>query len=231
MNLKKILAPATEAIRHYGLPFLAIQLCAVALVISYYHSEALRQFCERIAQWKIEGGILFAMWTNVVVGAFFPEIVKMLFGKIKWPLTIAFGKDVLFHILLFTFTGFMVDMLYRTQGILFGYELNFWTLAKKVFVDMLIWNPFFAGPFCALFFAWRKNHFSIKTTLRQYTLPFYKEKVLPILFPTWLYWLPMVSCIYAMPSALQFPLFLCAMAAWSLVYIFIAQAGVKDVIP
>jgi hypothetical protein len=228
MNFKKILTPAAEAMRHYELPFLAIQACAIALVMSYYRSETIQQFCAQIAQWKMKGGIFFAMWTNVAVGAILPEGIKMLFGKIKFPLTSTFWKDVLFHTLLFAFMGFMVDMFYRTQGILFGYELNFPTLAKKVLVDMLIWNPLFAGPFCALFFAWRKNHFSVATTFRQYNLPFYKEKVFPILFPTWLYWLPMVSCIYAMPEALQFSLFLCAMVAWSLIYIFIAQAGVKE---
>jgi hypothetical protein len=43
-----------------------------------------------------------------------------------------------------------------------------------------------------------------------------------ILIPNWLFWIPMVSIIYALPVPLQFLLFIPALAAWSLIVVFIA---------
>ena len=52
---------------------------------------------------------------------------------------------------------------------------------------------------------------------------FYQSRVLPLLVPNWLFWIPMVSIIYALPVALQFLLFVPALAAWSLIMVFIAD--------
>jgi hypothetical protein len=41
--------------------------------------------------------------------------------------------------------------------------------------------------------------------------------------PNWLFWIPMVSIIYALPVPLQFLLFVPALAAWSLIMVFIAE--------
>ena len=146
MNLKKILRPAWEAIKLYGLPFLSVQVCAVALVVSYYRFEGLQKFCEQISVWKTEGGFIFSIWTCVVAAALIPEIIKAIFGKIKFPLTKAYWKDLSFVAFYYGISGLQVDILYRTQGWIFGNELIFSTLGKKVLVDMLVWNPFFSAP-------------------------------------------------------------------------------------
>ena len=46
--------------------------------------------------------------------------------------------------------------------------------------------------------------------------------MLPLLLPDWGFWIPMVLVIYAFPLALQFLLFVLALAAWSLILVVIA---------
>lgn len=228
MNLRKIFTPALNALRLYWRPFLAIQLCAVTLVVCYYNFEELQDFLKIVEHWKIEGGLFFSMWTTIASSVVLAELAKAAFGKIKLPLTKDYWKNIFFVAVYFGLIGMLVDLMYQGQGLLFGYELSFWTTAKKIFVDMLVWNPLFAAPFTMIYFTWVKNNFNLRTTLKQCNFSYYKEKVLPLLSSTWVYWLPMVSCVYSMPATLQFPLFLCAQAAWSLIMVFIAQEGAKN---
>lgn len=225
MNPRKTFTPAINALKLYGLPFGLIQLCAVAVVVSYYNSPTFRDWCTIIAKWKVEGGLFFAAWTTAIAGGIFPEIFKSITGRAQRPIT-DFNrmKDIVFNFFFFVITGILVTTLYRFQTICFGNENNFSTLVKKVFVDMFVWNPFFGQPFNVFFFLWREKFFNPVAAIHAFTFDVYKKRVLALLFPTWLYWLPMVCCIYSMPEHLQFPLFLCAMAAWSLLFIFIVKS-------
>jgi hypothetical protein len=47
--------------------------------------------------------------------------------------------------------------------------------------------------------------------------------MLPILVTNWMFWLPGVSLIYAMPLVLQTPLFIFATAIWGLLLPAVAQ--------
>jgi hypothetical protein len=49
--------------------------------------------------------------------------------------------------------------------------------------------------------------------------------VLPLLLPSWCFWIPMVSIIYALPVPLQFLLFVFALGAWSLIMVSIASGS------
>lgn len=226
INLRKIFAPAIEAIKLYGLPFAIIQLGAVIVVVSYYNSQTFREWCVIIARWKVEGGLFFAAWTTSVCSSIFPEILKSLTGRARRLITdVSRLKDIVFNLFFFATMGIFSTTLYRVLGLWLGYENNFFIIATKVFIDQFIWNPFFNAPYCVFVFLWREKHFNPITTFRAFNFTIYKERVLPLLFPTWLYWTPMVSCIYSMPEHLQFPLYLCVQTAWSLLFIFILKSG------
>jgi hypothetical protein len=82
-----------------------------------------------------------------------------------------------------------------------------------------------------LLYLWRQRAFSLTATLPALRGGFYRARVVPLLIPNWFFWLPMVSIIYALPTSLQFPLFIPALGAWSLIMVFIADARpVGDVV-
>lgn len=221
--LKQVFRPAQDAIRQYGVPFLVIQLCAAAVVVAYYRSTEFQNFCEHISRWKTEGGFLFAAWTTAFAGGIFPEIIKSITGKARRPLNAPRIKDIFFNTGLYATLGVLFDLLYRTQSLLFGDGIDFGTLSAKVFVDLFIAEPFFLSPYVVLSYFWYQNNFDVLLTLRQINLKSYHNRVLPILFPLWLYWIPAAFCIYALPFSLQLPFLLCLLSAWSLIMIFIAK--------
>jgi hypothetical protein len=45
--------------------------------------------------------------------------------------------------------------------------------------------------------------------------------VLPVLLGVWTVWIPVVTCVYALPSALQMPLFNIVLCFWSLLFVSI----------
>lgn len=225
--MKKIIQPAINALKYHGFAFLLIQICGGFVVYSYYHFTEFQNLCSYAAQWKIKGGFFFAAWTTVIAGAVLPEIAKALTGKIPPWKTLTWWKDFLYIALYFSVLGILIDILYLAQTELWGNGIDFKTLTIKTFVDLAIWSPFFDVPFAVLFFRWRDLKFNLITTLKSYTLSSYKTHILPLLIPLWLYWLPMVFFIYAMPSSLQFCFFLFSEAAWSIIAIFIIQSGRK----
>lgn len=64
--------------------------------------------------------------------------------------------------------------------------------------------------------AWRAANYRPGPTIRQLKPSFYWERVMPVLLPNWCFWLPMCIAIYALPTNLQYVLFLLAMATWSM---------------
>ena len=46
---------------------------------------------------------------------------------------------------------------------------------------------------------------------------------MPLLIPGWAFWIPMTLMIYSLPGELQFCMFSLALAAWSLIMIFVAD--------
>ena len=95
-------------------------------------------------------------------------------------------------------------------------------MVEKVAFDQFVFKPVW-GVLIVLLFLWRQRRFSLAATLPVLRRGFYRARVLPLLVPSWLFWIPMVSIIYALPVPLQFLLFVPALAAWSLIMVFIAD--------
>ena len=103
--------------------------------------------------------------------------------------------------------GMEVDVFYRLQGYLFGYEATFGTILTKVLVDQFVYCIFWSAPFTALFYGWKKAGFKFVTDPPWLRVRFICEESIFLLISTWIIWIPSVSIIYAMPENLQIPLF------------------------
>jgi hypothetical protein len=217
------LAAGAAALRRYWRPFLMIQAAAVVLVLSYHGSQAVRTACEVVAGWKTAGGLPFAALDGAVAGGLLPEIAKLLAER-DLRVWRGRGAEIAFNTIFFAFNGMVIDRLYRTEAELFGTEGTLRTVVTKTLFDQFVFTPLWLVLITVLFL-WRQRGLSLAATRPALRRGFYRARVVPLLIPNWLFWIPMVSIIYALPVPLQFMLFVPALGAWSLIMVFIADAG------
>jgi hypothetical protein len=215
------LAAGTAALRRFWRPFLLIQSGAVALVLAYHFSPGVRAACEVVGGWKASGGLPFAALSGALAGGLLPEIAKMLADRSFAGLR-GRGAAIAFNTVFFAFNGVVIDRFYRLEAVVFGGEATLRTVVTKTLFDQLVFTPLWL-VLITLLFLWRQRGFSLAATLPALRGRFYRSRVLPLLIPNWLFWFPMVSIIYALPSPLQFTLFVPALGAWSLIMVFIAE--------
>jgi hypothetical protein len=215
------LEAGSAALRRFWRPFLLIQSGAALLAIAYRVSAPFRAACATAAAWKLRGGLPFAAATTALAGGVLPELAKLIADRGRNPLR-ARGGEVLFNTVFFAFNGVVIDLLYRGEAHLFGGEARLATVVEKVAFDQFVFTPQWL-VLIVLLYAWRQRAYSLAATRALVGRGFYRARVLPLLIPAWLFWIPMVSIVYAMPVPLQFLLFIPALGAWSLIMVFIAD--------
>lgn len=216
--------PAKDAVLHHWAPLLFIQIAAVALVLTYQHSPALRESLVAVEAIKVRGGLLFAFATGACAGGVIPEVAKLLTGRMKrmgrqWLLSAAYNAMV------YGIVGIEVVLFYQAQTVWFGGGNHWTTLAIKTAVDMLVFSPVLTIPTAVLFYAWRSSGFRAPTGGLRAAYGFYMARIAPSLVLAWIFWIPVLLCVYSLPSNLQFPFSNLAEAAWSMVFVFFTTDG------
>ena len=221
-DLRALAAPGIAAVRQNWRPFVAIQLAALLLVLLYFFVPAVTRFCGRVAGWREAGGVWAAMLATALAGAILPELARLLTRR-GWRLDREKLNDLAFLLPVFAVNGLIVDGLYRLLGLVVGHGNDWPTVLAKAALDQFVFTPLLALPLTALVFSWRRLRFSATATLRELGPRWYARRVLTLQLPGWCFWGPMVVLIYSLPGPLQFVLFVLAMAAWSLVLVFIGS--------
>ena len=212
-------AAGVGALRRFWRPFLLIQAAAVALGLAYRFSDPVRAVCATLARWKTGGGLPFTMITGALAGGILPELAKALVDRTgeRRPGRTA---EVLFNTAFFAVNGVVIDGLYRGEARLFGDDALVATITAKTAFDQFVFTPLWSSVIAALFL-WRRRGFSWPATRPALRAGFFRARVLPLLLPNFAFWIPIVSVVYALPAALQFLMFAFALAAWSLIMVFI----------
>jgi hypothetical protein len=230
VSFRSWITPGITAVRRYWRPFLLLQSCALALVITYYATaadSAVHHACRFLSDLKQTYGIFFTALTAAFAGAILPEITKLIaLGERRCDRTRFF--NIAFALAAFAFNGFYTDYQYRLLAWLFGNDASFLTAIKKVLADQFFCTPLVSIPYWILIYSWKNNNFRVAPTLREVSPSWYLTKVMPLLIPAWAFWIPMTTLIYLLPGELQFCMFLLVLAAWSLIMIFVANRPVTD---
>jgi hypothetical protein len=216
------LAAGAAALRRFWRPFLLIQASAALVAIAYHASAPFREACALAAAWKAAGGLPVAAGLTAAAGGILPELAKLLADRGRSTLR-GRGGEILFNTAFFALDGVVIDLLYRGEATLFGREALLRTVVEKVAFDQFVFSPLWSVAIVVLFL-WRQRGYSVAATRLALRGGLYRARVLPLVVPNWLFWIPMVSIIYALPVPLQFLLFVPALGAWSLIMVFIAQA-------
>jgi len=218
-SLRDSFGPGIRAIREQIRPFLLIQVSILCLAAGYYLSPGFASIAESLGHLKAQGGLVASFFATMFAGMVLPELFKLISrspDRLDGPALIFVG-------LVFGFDGIMADLFYRLQGIMFGSELSLLTVAIKVVVDQLVAAPFVFSPYFVLTAAFRDARFSLASVRESLKRVSLFQRILPLLVVNWLFWIPALCGVYAMPPNLQFVLFLFVVAAWSLIVVHVTR--------
>jgi len=204
-------------------PGLVLQAMALGLVLSYYCVPVTRAGFDALARWRTDGGYLFSAAASALCGGLLPFLYLRFTSKNRsaypWP-------HLIFFCVFWAWKGAEVDLLYRTLSSLYGDQPTAGVVVRKVLTDQFIYNVFYAAPTGNLIFGWKDAGFNWEPVVADVRAGgWYGRSVLPVLIGVWAVWLPVVSCVYALPVPLQIPLFNVVLCFWSLLFAHITQLG------
>jgi hypothetical protein len=208
------------AVRRFWRPFLLMQVAAVLLVVAYRTSAQVRDVCAALVGLEREGGLAFSALASAIAGVLLPEAATLATVPAERGRRGRTGK-LAFTTAFFLVNGVVVDLFYRLSAHVFGRAATPTVVAQKVAFDQFVFTPLWLCVIGALF-AWHKHGFRLDPTRQDLGNAFLRRRLLPLLLPNWCFWIPMTAVIYALPVPLQFLLFVFALAAWSLIMVFIA---------
>lgn len=203
-------------------PGLLVQGVMLALLLAYFFYPPTTVWLDRLAEVKARLGYGYSAVSAIVAGALLPELIRGLVLQ-KGKFRRANAANLLFTIPFWAFMGVVVDAFYRLQAGWFGAEASFAVVAKKVVIDQFVYNPLFAAPFTAALYDWKNGGYGLRGLGRFFTRRNYRDAVVPTLCATWGVWIPLVTIIYSLPSALQIPMFGLALCLWVLLYTWMSE--------
>jgi hypothetical protein len=209
-------------------PSLLIQLAMLFVVVGYYTLPAVRSVLSSVAEVKAQLGYGFSIASSIVAGALIPEFLTVGFYQ-KGRARRKNFENLLFTIPYWGTNGLVVDLFYHCQAYWFGTVVSVAVVAKKVVVDMFLYNPLLSTPAAAICYQWKNDGFRASALRGVFTWTFYKERVIPALVTCWGTWIPLVILIYALPSLLQIPLFSMALSLWVLLLTHVTSSHKDDV--
>jgi hypothetical protein len=170
----------------------------------------------------VAGGLWFAFAAGAFAGGIVPEIAKLLTRAPLRP-----GLQEVFEVAhtaaVFGVVGVFVDVFYEFQGFLFGTGIDAHTLLCKTLFDMGAFAPLFCVPFEVAVLEWGHHRYRMRVLFRNLSVPAYRDRVLPAMIPCWVFWIPVLFCVYALPLDLQFPFAILAEAAWSIIVVCVTR--------
>ncbi len=205
--------PLLLATRRNLVPGLVLQAIALALVGAYYLLPATCETFTAVAHAKQAGGYWFSATAGIIAGGLIPWLVQVARGQLERRLM---RLDLLFIVAVWAWRGAEVDAFYRFQEVLFGGGHDVVTLVCKVLVDQLLYSPLWACPLLVLAYRYREAGFSASRVREAFTWSGYLREILTVQASAWTVWVPAVTIVYSLPSALQFPLFAVVVCFWSL---------------
>src|SRR3954462_10743738 len=216
------LALGWEAAKANAVPGFVLQAAMLLVLIGYYLSARFADFLNRLAQYKSDHGLAFVVVAAVLAGAIVPEVFVIVFfqrGRFRRENL----RNLAFTIPTWGIDGILVDLMYRLNASWFGDVTTVRVVTAKILVDQLGYNPFFAAPAEVLVYEWKNEGFSWASARRAFSWDHYRDKIVPTLLATWAVWGPLMAIIYALPFALQFPLFSIALTFWVLLLTYMTN--------
>lgn len=210
-----------RAARAHLVPGLVLQACALALVVAYYQHPPTHAALDALADFRARTGRLYGIVATGLFGGVLPFVYLKLHPATRGRYTLAQGA---FLLAFWAYKGFEVDLWYRMLNAVIGPGHDTATIATKMFLDQFVYCPVFAVPLSTLIYAWCEAHFDTATVRADVCAgDWYGRRVLPMLIGNLGVWVPAVCIIYALPLALQLPLFNLVLCFFTLILAHMAK--------
>lgn len=217
--IAELTAPGIRSVRRNWPPIVLLQIAAAILLWSYFTQPGFREFLGEIARRKQQGGLIASALVGAIGAGLMPEAAKIVTGKLgkrDW----AWLEKTAVTCFVYAVTAILVDLFYRIQAAMFGTGNDAGTLAIKTAVDMLVFSPLLSIPVACVLFALYELRYDFRRLGGALREGFYRKTIAPSLVLCWFFWTPVLLCVYAFPTALQFPIAMLAEAAWSVLFVF-----------
>lgn len=224
--LRELFDPGLVALRRLWKPFVAIQLCGLAVVIGYFSHDGFARWCDRLGEMKASAGLLFPMIGMAIASGFVPEVFKFVTG-VDRRLDTRRLEQLLYTLGVFALIGLIVNGFYNLLAWLFDGATGPAVVVGKVLIDQFIFTPFISLPFMALVFTFQRLRYRPIATIRALGLGWYRREVGPLLVVCWAYWIPMCTLMFALPVGLTFLFGMCASAASATILVAVARRDVE----
>jgi hypothetical protein len=203
---------------------LAFEAAMAAVVGVYYLWPTGSGVLSRYARWQASGGALGTGLVYAVAGGVLSELSLVYFQQRgRWTWTN--GESLAFKFAIFFVSGCIVYYFYRWQAVWWGAGTTLSVIFPKVVVDQFGYTVIWSTPYYALLTRWHALRYSGAELWRELDARFLTDRLMPVLATNWMFWIPAVSFVYAMPSVLQPPLAAFATGIWGLL---VATVGSQD---
>eukprot|EP01087_Luapelamoeba_hula_P016080 TRINITY_DN4911_c0_g1_i1.p1 TRINITY_DN4911_c0_g1~~TRINITY_DN4911_c0_g1_i1.p1 ORF type:complete len:302 (+),score=54.76 TRINITY_DN4911_c0_g1_i1:53-907(+) len=229
-----ILSTAIAAARSNIIPALVLQVMAAVIVVGYYTWAPFTAVADKVAHYKRVGSYLFSAISTCLIAGMIPWAVvttrdylaaRQRGEPMNWKRA---GADGIFMMFLFIERGVDVDFLYRQQARLWGTNVDVRTIALKVLIDQGPYTVLWRTPFYLVCLTFKDVRFSFSKTIESLSVwKSVKLRYCSMLVAAWAVYIPTATLIYALPSALQIPLFNIVACFYTLLLCFITDSNKK----
>ena len=186
------------------LPGIVLQLIALGLVTAYYQHPPTHAMLDRLASWRAEIGVPFAIVSTGVFGGLLPVLYLRATREAGRSYTWRQGAVITAF---WSYKGFEVDLLYRLLARFVGSGNDVGTIAAKTAFDQFVYCPLIAVPITVVVYEWVAAHFDSPALVADMRAGgWFRRKILPLLISNLWVWLPTACIIYSLPTPLQLPL-------------------------
>ncbi len=206
-----------------NLPAMLALLTAMALVVATYYLWPLGEhFLSAYATWQQTGGVFAAACAAGLAGGVLSEL-SLVYFQMRGCWTLRCVEDMAFKFMVFFIGGGVVYEFYQWQAYFWGNSLAWSIIAAKVATDQFVFSVLWSMPFNTLIMRWQALRYSGSKLWQELDGKFVGERMLPVLFMNWMFWIPAVTLVYAMPLMLQPPLYIFGTAVWGLLLPAVAR--------
>jgi hypothetical protein len=202
------------ALKQNILPGLVLQFFALAIVLVYFFVPGSQPLYSWFGVLKHDYGFAYAFIATAVFGGLIPFLYLYATKGLDKNRNL-YGL-LFFYLVFWGLKGMEVDFFYQLQGMWFGYENTFKTIAQKTAVDQFIYSAFWAAPSITIVYLWVECGYDFRAWWAALDRKFFGVKIPTVILSNWMVWFPAVSIVYSMPQDLQIPLFNLVLCFWVL---------------
>lgn len=208
------------AVRTNFVPGLILQILALAVLLGYYYWTPAGVFFNHVAEIKLRYGFRFSVVSMALFGGILPYLLE---GFQKGSKRRFKFSHFVFFTVFWGIKGAEVDAFYRVQALVFGDNTRLTTIICKVAVDQFGYTPLWALTTISLAYLWKDGGFAWSALKPELHRGFYRQRVLPVLVPTWTIWIPAVAIVYCLKLPLQLPIQNIVQCLWVLIFVVVAR--------